>query len=816
MAGKACAATVVALLMTGCGAAPVALTVASHTAPATQPIVVPRIDPAGTARGGAGAELDLRGSDLAGVSSATVDRTRLACRPLPAGVRSTDSPQQIFLTLAKEAYAAYRQAARPGARRPSPLTTTGACVATPDRLLLLMPRHAPGTVSITVAGTVQRFTYTTAPVPVVQAITPHAGTAAGGDSFEVFGSGLTGVTGATLGGQPAQTVFPFDDQHAYVSGTPPGSAGTAVDVLVTTPGGTSAPNAAARYTYTAPPNPVIDRIDPSTAPNPGGSSVTIYGTGLMGATAVNFGSTAVTFFEGPNAQDTTVGVQPPAAASAGTVNVSVVVGGLTSNVLPFTYTQQVAPTISYFAPATAPAGATVFVFGSGFLGVTAVDFGAAASPSSFAQSDSVIEAEVPAGSGSVSLKVIGAAGQVTASSNFTYGSLPAGPRVYGLTAHQGSAAGGTDLTVLGSGFTNLVSVQFGSAQAWLAGFCAFTCDTEVVILGAPAGQAGTTVDVMATTTAGTSPANAGDRFTYVAPGVPAVYSVDPAQGLDTVAPTVTVNGVNLSGITSAHFGAMAATNWITGPPLFANDTHTTVYGPIQSPGTVDVTITTGGGTSAINAGDVYTYLPEPATAVTALGPDRGPAAGGTTMYVEGAGFTGATAVAFGSASAAGFTVVDDDLIQAVSPGGVGQVDVIVTTPRGSSSASAADLYTYLSPPLAPLNPNAVAGPYGSGTAGVTWSAPSFDGGSAITQYTVYCIPWCAPVVVPPSQLSATVTGLMGLYGFYVTATNRYGEGPRSVLTASLEIRGPVVQATPAAPAGRTPIEPAPTASPQPR
>src|SRR5208337_5028734 len=101
-------------------------------------------------------------------------------------------------------------------------------------------------------------------------------------------------------------------------------------------------------------------------------------------------------------------------------------------------------------------------------------------------------------------------------------------------------------------------------------------------------------------------------------------------------------------------------------------------------GTVDVTVTTPGGTSATSASDQFTYDPVPT--VTGVTPAAGPVAGGTTVTVTGTGFTGATSVKFGTTAATSYTVVSATSITAVSPAGsAGTVDVTVTTPGGTSA-----------------------------------------------------------------------------------------------------------------------------------
>jgi hypothetical protein len=78
------------------------------------------------------------------------------------------------------------------------------------------------------------------------------------------------------------------------------------------------------------------------------------------------------------------------------------------------------------------------------------------------------------------------------------------------------------------------------------------------------------------------------------------------------------------------------------------------------------------------------------------------------VVISGSGFTGATAVDFGSVPADRFTVDSDTQIEAYVMGTPGDstVDVTVTTPEGTSATSAADQYTFiLSPQLRSISPD---------------------------------------------------------------------------------------------------------------
>ncbi len=87
-------------------------------------------------------------------------------------------------------------------------------------------------------------------------------------------------------------------------------------------------------------------------------------------------------------------------------------------------------------------------------------------------------------------------------------------------------------------------------------------------------------------------------------------------------------------------------------------------------------------------------LPVGAPVVSSISPVSGPVAGGTPVTITGSGFTGATAVDFGTVAGTGLTVNSATSITVDSPAGTGGVDVTVITPAGTSAISAADQFTY--------------------------------------------------------------------------------------------------------------------------
>ena len=132
----------------------------------------------------------------------------------------------------------------------------------------------------------------------------------------------------SFGGAAAKIAADSGTQITVTS--PPGSAG-AVSVTVTTPGGTSSGN----FTYVIP-APAISAISPSSGSTQGGTTVTISGANLAGATSVTFGGVAAKIAADSGTQITVT--SPP--GTAGTVTVTVTTAGGTASAS-FTYTPPV-------------------------------------------------------------------------------------------------------------------------------------------------------------------------------------------------------------------------------------------------------------------------------------------------------------------------------------------------------------------------------------------------------------------------------------------------------------------------------------------
>lgn len=142
-----------------------------------------------------------------------------------------------------------------------------------------------------------------------------------------------------------------------------------------------------------------------------GSTITIIGTNLTGATAVTFNGTAATFKVVSSSQITAT---VPSAAKTGTVSVTTP-GGNLKTVLGF----KVTPVITSFTPASGPVGTSVTITGTGLTGATAVTFGGVKATTFSVKSATQVTAVVPTGAKTGAIAVTTAGGTATSAKTFT-------------------------------------------------------------------------------------------------------------------------------------------------------------------------------------------------------------------------------------------------------------------------------------------------------------------------------------------------------------------------------------------------------------
>ncbi|MFD8543259.1 IPT/TIG domain-containing protein [Streptomyces sp. NPDC059649] len=344
------------------------------------------------------------------------------------------------------------------------------------------------------------------------------------------------------------------------------------------------------------------------------------------------------------------------------------------------------------------------VTGANFTSATQVRFGANPATSFTVNSDTRITAVAPAGTGTVQVTVTTPAGISSEFVTYAYTSVSL-PVLSSVAPSSGPPAGGTTVTLRGSGLSGTTVVRFG---ATVAPSFTVVSDTQVTAV-APAGSG--TVQITVTTPGGTS-----NGVAYAYASVPVVSSVSPQQGPVFGGNTVILTGSNFSGATAVSFGSTAATSFTVDSP-----TRISAVAPAGAAGAAQVVVTGPGGTSS--PGVPYFYLDAPV--LSSVTPGSGPVAGGTGVTLTGSHFLGATAVRFGATPAASFTVVSDTRITAVAPPSTaGAVQVTVTTPGGTGGGLsylylAAPVLTALSPAAGPVSGGDTVTLTGSGLAGTT-------------------------------------------------------------------------------------------------
>ncbi|WP_406204300.1 IPT/TIG domain-containing protein [Streptomyces decoyicus] len=248
-------------------------------------------------------------------------------------------------------------------------------------------------------------------------------------------------------------------------------------------------------------------ISPNQGSTGGGTTVTITGTSLGGATAVRFGTKTATI-----TANTPTSVTVTSPSGTGTVPVTVTTPGGTSNPLSFFYVG--APFKSSLSPVTGvtAGGNTVTINGTGLTTATAVHFGAATATPTVVN-DGQLTVAVPAGAaaGPVGVSVTTAGGTNNGLS-YTYVDVPT---IGTLNPNSGPASGGTVVTITGTNFSTTQSVVFGATPAPFS----VINDTTLSVVTPPTldGSPGP-ADVTVTTSGGSD--TEVDGFTYVAgPGI---------------------------------------------------------------------------------------------------------------------------------------------------------------------------------------------------------------------------------------------------------------------------------------------------------
>lgn len=349
--------------------------------------------------------------------------------------------------------------------------------------------------------------------PVLSSVSPLSGPTAGGTAFTLSGGFFRAGAKVRVGGTLATSVVVVSGTQ-ITAVTPAGLAGPA-DIRVTNTDGKSA-TLTNGWTYVGgtAPAPTLLLVSPATGPAAGSQLVTLTGTGFQTGATVTFGGALASSVTAWSAGTATC-LTP--AGTVGTVAVVWTNPDTQAATLLAGYAYGSTPTVTAVTPNTgATSGGTpVTVSGTSFLPGATVTFGTGAATNVVVVSAVSITALTPAGAaGSVTVTVTNPGALAGALANaFTYTAGGTPPTLTTLTPTSGPSAGGTIVTLTGTGFVAGAGVTVGGVAATSVTLVSATQVTAIT--PATAVAVGSAVPVTVSNPGGASATNTSPGFTYV-------------------------------------------------------------------------------------------------------------------------------------------------------------------------------------------------------------------------------------------------------------------------------------------------------------
>ena len=527
------------------------------------------------------------------------------------------------------------------------------------------------------ASKANAYTYLN-PAPTVTGVSPTSGPAAGGTNVTVTGTGFTGTPTVSFGGSACNSVNRTSSTSLTCTTT--AHAAGAVTVTVTN-ADTQQGSKSTAFTYVD--APTVLSVSPNSGPTPGGTSVTLTGTGFTGTPSVTFGGAACTAVNRTSATSLTC-VTP--ARPAGAVTVIVTNPDTQQGSKPTAYTYVAAPTVVSVSPSGGPlaGGAAVTVAGTGFTGTPTVTFGGAACTSVNRTSATSLTCVTPARpAGAVTVVVTNSDSQQGSKANaYTYASAPT---VNGVNPASGPMAGGTTITLSGTGFSGVPTVTVDGrvcSDVTPVNATTVTCRT-------PSSPAPGAVGVELTNPDSQKGSKA-NAFTYIAP-VPALDGVSPARGPIEGGTLVTLSGSGFWGKPTVEVGDVAC----QAVTVVDAKTLTCTTGPGAKPGPVDVVLTDQVEQSAGSAA-AFTFE-APAPVVAGVDPASGPTDGGTLITVTGSGFYANTTATVGGQPCTSLSVLSPTALTCATPAGAAGVVPVAVRNADDRSGVRDAAFTYVAP-----------------------------------------------------------------------------------------------------------------------
>ncbi|MAB79498.1 MAG: hypothetical protein CMJ89_09120 [Planctomycetes bacterium] len=526
---------------------------------------------------------------------------------------------------------------------------------------------------------------------------PSDGIAAGGTLTRLEGSGFrpdqAQRTTVSFGGKPALDIVIVDGETIECR-PPPGEPNTSVAIEIRCPAGYVISIGGWRYR----PVPTLDSLTPASGPRSGGEQITLRGHGFFydqaGANVVLFGSAPAT--DVLVLDDSLIHCTNPQGLNGGPIDVTVRNANGESTLADAFLYKPPRPQILTVSPAVGSSlgGTSVTLSGKGFSKFSAapptIRFGTEWATAIEVLSDTSALCLTPAGpSGeSVSIEWINNNGETLLPDAFGYHPRPV---LQGLNPSTGNAAGGTQVTLMGSGFlSNDAGVNLVSIGTNPASNVAVISDTQLT-LTTPPGTPGLALDVSLSNANGE--ALSVELYSYFE-SAPTLTRIDPPSA-STVGPaptTLTGTGFLRFGATPPEimFGELPASDIVV-----HGDTALTCLAPIGTPGEiVNVTLQNSNGAAELSAAFRYHALPR----LTGVAPDRGTYLGSTLVTLDGSGFltdaAGENSVRFAGAEATEVTPISDSQLTCLVPPGVPGLAVSVELQNANGGESLDFAFTY--------------------------------------------------------------------------------------------------------------------------
>ncbi len=269
------------------------------------------------------------------------------------------------------------------------------------------------------------------------------------------------------------------------------------------------------------------------------------------------------------------------------------------------------------------------------------------------------------------------------------------PQVSAVAPSLGPSAGGTEITITGSGFaTGDLATRVAVGGALAAATVLSATQVQAVVPPLGAGQAPGSFDVVVMN----SDAQEGrkeDGFRYV--GDPAVTALFPAQGSKAGGKWLRLAGKDFApGAQVAFEPAGAGAGAAVQAAVTASTTALLdVASPALAAGVYDVRVTNLDGSSALRAG-AYESVDAPDLQVSLVAPASAPAGGGDVVSMQGTHFLAGMTVRFGvdpttgagGAASGGVTVLstaEAEVVVPASSGGAGAALLLVEAPGAASA-----------------------------------------------------------------------------------------------------------------------------------